>query len=185
MLEPDQAETARILNERARAAAAPPAVRPSDERIEVVEFTLGSESYAVETRYVREVRQLKALTPLPGAPPFLVGVISLRGEILPVLDLRSYFEMPMIGLSEVNRLVVLGEVRPELALLADSVPGLRSLPATEVQAELPTLNGIRQKFLVGVTPAMLGVLDGARLLKQGGLLGQALPESTGGSHALV
>jgi purine-binding chemotaxis protein CheW len=162
-------ETRRILAERARAAARPPA-RPDDaQRLEVLAFTLAGDSFAVETMHVTEVCPLKDLTAVPCTPPFLAGVMNLRGRVLAVVDLRKFFDMPTSGLTELNRVIVLAGGCDELGLLADSIDGVRSLGVSDLQEGLPTLTGVREKFLKGVTGRMLAVLDGGRLLADVGL----------------
>ena len=162
-------ETRLILETRARAAAKPP-VRPDDaERLEVLAFSLAGETYAVEACHVREVCQLKDLTAVPCTPSFVAGVMNRRGQILAILDLRKLFELPGKGLTELNRVIVLRGRDDELGLLADSIDGVRSVPASDLQQGLPTLTGIRERFLKGVTGQMLAVLDGARLLGDAGL----------------
>ena len=162
-------ETRRILEARARAAAKPP-VKPDDaERIEILAFCLAGETYGVETCHVREVCQLKDLTGVPCTPPFVAGVINLRGQILAIVDLRKFFELPAQGLTELNRVIVLRDSENELGLLADSIDGVRALTASDLQEGLPTLTGIREKFFKGITGQMLAVLDGRRLLADAGL----------------
>jgi len=158
-----------ILEARARAAAKPPVTPDDAERIEVLAFSLASETYGVETCHVREVRQLKDLTVLPCTPPFLAGVMNLRGRIIAIIDLRKFFELPTKGLTELNRVIVLRGGDHELGLLADSIAGVRLVNATEVQEGLPTLTGIRERFLKGITGQMLAILDGHRLLSDAGL----------------
>jgi purine-binding chemotaxis protein CheW len=157
-------ETRRILEARARAAAKPP-IEPDDaERLEILAFSLAGETYGVETSHVREACQLKELTAVPCTPPFVAGVMNLRGRILAVVDLRKFFELPTLGLTELNRVIVLKGSDSEIGLLADSIDGVRTVTASELQGGLPTLTGIRERFLKGVTGAMLAVLDGGRLL---------------------
>jgi len=162
-------ESRRILEGRARAAARPP-VKPDDgERLEVLAFSMAGETYGVETCHVREVCQLKDLTALPCTPPFVVGVMNLRGQILAIVDLRRFFELPARGLTELNRVIVLRGGDNELGLLADSIDGVRWVTASDLQEGLPTLTGIRERFLKGITGQLLAVLDGARLLGDAGL----------------
>jgi purine-binding chemotaxis protein CheW len=162
-------EKRRILEARARAAARPP-VKPDDaERLEVLTFTLAGETYGIETRHVREVCQLRNLAVVPCTPPFVAGVMSLRGRILAIVDLRKFFDLPARGLTELNRVIVLGGGENELGLLADSIDGVRPVAASDLQEGLPTLTGIRERFLKGVTGRMLAVLDGSRLLADAGL----------------
>ena len=165
----DPEETRRILESRARTAARP-SVQPDDvDRLEILAFSLAGESYGVATRHVREVCQLKNLTAVPCTPPFIAGVMNLRGRILAIVDLRKLFELPALGLTELNRVIVLHGGADELGLLSDSVVGVRSVAASELQESLPTLTGIRGRLLTGVTGQMLAVLDGGRLLADAGL----------------
>ena len=162
-------EVRRILEARARAAAKPP-VKPDDaERLEVLAFSLAGESYGVETCHVREVCQLKDLTDVPCTPAFVAGVMNLRGRILAIVDLRQFFELPARGLTELNRIIVMRGGDDELGLLADSIDGVRQVRVSDLQDGLPTLTGIRDRFLKGVTGQMLAVLDGGRLLSDDGL----------------
>ena len=154
-----------ILLARARAAARPP-IEPEDvERLEVLAFSLAAESYSVETCHVARVCQLENLTELPCTPPFIAGVMNLRGRILAIIDLRVFFDLPAKGLTELNRIVVLKSDRAELGLLADSVEGVRSVRVTELQQGIPTITGIRERFLRGITGQALAVLDGTLLLE--------------------
>ena len=92
-LSPEKAKA--VLDERARALArVPPAAAEASQILEIATFALANENYGVETRYVREVVRLSDYTPLPGAPAFLVGVLNLRGEILALIDLRTFFGVP-------------------------------------------------------------------------------------------
>jgi purine-binding chemotaxis protein CheW len=171
-LDRDPQEVRRVLEARARAAARRPITPDDTEQLEVLTFSLASETYGVETRHVREVCQLKDLTPLPCTPPFIAGVINLRGQILAILDLRKFFELPARGLTELNRVIVLAGDSDELGLLADSIDGARSVPSRELQECLPTLTGVRERFLKGIwvlTGQMLAVLDGGRLLADASL----------------
>lgn len=166
---PGPDEVRRVLAERARAAARTPAVPDELERLEILAFSLAGEAYGVETCHVREVCQLKDLTVVPCTPRFVVGVVSLRGRILAIIDLRTLFDLPPRGLTEQNRIVVLRGDGGELGLLADSIDGVRDVPVSELQESLPTLTGVRDRFLRGVTRRMLTVLDGGRLLTDAGL----------------
>jgi purine-binding chemotaxis protein CheW len=131
---------------------------------ELLEFRLAQESYALETRYVREVFVFKELTSLPCCPPFVLGVVNVRGRILPVLDLKKFFDLPEKGLTDLHRVVLVGDNGLELGVLADTIVGVRSIPAADLQGSLPTLTGVRSDYLKGVTAERLVVLDLARIL---------------------
>jgi purine-binding chemotaxis protein CheW len=157
-------EAERVLRERAQALARPPVRPPAEEHIELVEFRLARERYAVESRFVQEVYPLRELTPLPGTPHFVLGLVNVRSRILPVFDLRKLFELPEQGLTDMHRVVLIRGNNMELGLLADVAVGVRSLPRKALQPSLPTLTGIRAQYLLGVTEEHLVVLDLERVL---------------------
>ena len=89
------ADKSRVLKERAELLAQ--VITPDDDAaatIQVLEFLLGSERYAVDTSSVREVNVLKEITPVPRTPDFILGVISVRGRICSVVDLGRVFGLP-------------------------------------------------------------------------------------------
>lgn len=154
-----------ILRARARALARPiEAAASADEWLDVLEFRLAHERYALEIRSVREVYPLKDLTRLPCAPAFVVGIVNVRGRILPVIDLKKFFDLPEQGLTDLHRIIVLEGPDLQLGLLADAAMGVQSIAAASLQSSLPTLTGIRSEYLKGVTADHLVVLDAARLL---------------------
>ncbi len=162
---PEPEEQQRILQARAQALAQDrEPEREAGEHLEVLEFVLASENYALEISEIREVYPLKELTPLPCMPPFVLGIINVRGEILPVLDLKQFFDLPNKGLSDLNKVIILRRGDLEVGLLADVITGVRSLAVSDLQASLPTLAGSSADYLKGVTKEALIVLDAAKIL---------------------
>ncbi len=132
--------------------------------IEIVEFILASESYGIELSYVSEVYPMRELTPLPGTLPFVLGIINVRGRIVSILDIRKFFDLPEKGLTDFNKVIILQGHNMELGLLTDVLVGVRKIPASELQPSLPTLTGIREQYLKGVTKERVVVLDAEKLL---------------------
>jgi len=161
----DAQETKRILKARARTLAQEPAKEEADDdTIEVVEFVLAYEQYAVETRYVREIYPLQHLTPLPCTPAFVLGIVNVRGEILSVIDLRKFFDLPEKGLTDLNKVIVLRSEHMVFGILADAVIGARRIRLAGIQPSLPTLTGVREAYLKGVTAERTVILDAEKLL---------------------
>lgn len=160
---PDADEVERILVARAQALAKPPAMAAAKE-IDVIEFLIAGEHYGLEFAFVREVFPVGALTPLPCTPAFVLGIVNVRGEIVSVVDLRKFFELPKWGLSDLNKVVILQSDDMTFGILADEVKGVRSLPRSDLHPALPTLTGVREDYLLGVTGEPLIVLDAAQLL---------------------
>lgn len=172
------AEVERILRERARVLAREPVPSAhAGSRIELLTFGLAKERYALETRHVHEVHPLRELTPLPGTPPFLLGIVNARGRIVPVLDLRKFFELPVAGLTDLHRIILVRGQDMELGVLADVIHGVRSVAIETLQPSLPTLTGIRAHFLMGVTAERVVVLDFARILADPAILVQQAADS--------
>ena len=164
-------ERDRTLRARAKALARPrAAVRVGEAPLEVVEFSLAEERYAVESVYVREVHPLTELTPLPCAPAFVRGLVNVRGRILSVVDLKRFFGLPEKGLSDLNRIVILHGEGMEFGILADAVLGTRGIQLDEIQPSLPTLREIREEYLKGVTGERTVILDGEKLLSDPDLI---------------
>jgi purine-binding chemotaxis protein CheW len=154
-----------ILRDRARRLSRIPAVIDiASDSLEVLEFRLAQESYALETHYVSEVYPLKDLTPLPGTPAFMLGIVNVRGRIMPVIDIKKFFELPDKGLTDLHRIILVKGNDLELGLLADAIVGVQTVAISQLQVSLPTLTGIRSDYLKGVTAERLIVLDLNRIL---------------------
>ena len=101
---------------------------------------------------------------LPGAPDFFAGVVSLRGQVLAVVDLRRLFGLSATGPAGLTRFVVLGAERPEFGVLAETVSEV--VAVREEQLLDPAGGaGLAAEHVRGVTGAALIVLDGAALLR--------------------
>jgi purine-binding chemotaxis protein CheW len=159
------AEAERILRARAKALAT--STRQSlngSAMLELLEFRLASERYALETRHVQDVHPLRDLTPLPCTPAFVLGIVNVRGRILPVLDLKKFFDLPEHGLTDLHRIILVRGNDLEFGLLADVIVGVRRVAAVSLQPSLPTLTGIRAEYLKGIGEDRLVVLDVERIL---------------------
>lgn len=158
-------DPAAILKARARALArSPQKAAAAAASVEIVEFALADERYAIETSYIREVHPLEDITPLPCTPPFVRGLVNVRGRILPVIDLKKFFDLPEQGITDLHRILLVETEDLAFGLLADSVAGVHRIPLMSLQPSLPTLTGIRAEYLKGVTAAGLVVLAAAAIV---------------------
>jgi purine-binding chemotaxis protein CheW len=159
-------ETKRILKQRAQVLARPPIADDGlAQHLDVVEFVLARESYGLESAYVREIHPLSDLTPLPCVPDFVAGIVNVRGEIVSVIDIKRFFGLARRGLTDLNKVIVLHSQAMTFGILADAIVGVRSVAAVDLQPPPPTLSGVRQEFLLGVTVDRLVVLDARKLLE--------------------
>jgi purine-binding chemotaxis protein CheW len=160
-----RAEEHALLHRRALELAR--AEAPDEEsgtRLEVLHFTLGGEAYAIESRYVREVYPLREIAAVPFTPPFVWGIINLRGQIISVIDLKVLLHLPTRALASRNTVIIVADATMEFGILVDTIEGVAALPLADVHLNLPTFTGPYEAYLYGVTNASIVVLDGQKLL---------------------
>ena len=154
-----------VLKARARLLAREPLTEKTEsEFLELLEFSLAYETYGVETVYVRETRPLRDITPVPCTPPFVLGLINVHGRIISVIDIKNFFGLPVKGLTDLNKVIIMHDGEMEFGILADTILGIRTVLIAELQPSLPTLTGVREEYLKGVTKERTVVLDGKKLL---------------------
>ncbi len=117
-------------------------------------FRIASESFGIELSRTREILEYGGVTSVPLMPAFISGVINLRGEVVPIIDLAVRLGRPAI---EVNRrtCVIVIEIESEeqkhtLGLLADAVHEVAEIPANDIE-EAPAFGAkIRAEFIQGI-----------------------------------
>ncbi|MGE5409460.1 MAG: chemotaxis protein CheW [Clostridiales bacterium] len=165
-LEPTEEEK-KILKQRAFQLAKTPK-RDQEEKgktIEVLSFQLSSEIYGIETSFIQEVLSLKEITPLPLTPPFLKGIMNLRGEIVSVIDIRTFFDLTDSGITDLNRVIYLYSEEMSFGILADKILEVTSIQLSSLHSQgLLTIKGIREEYLKGVSSTGMIILDAAKIL---------------------
>lgn len=133
--------------------------------IDVVVFGLASETYAIESSFIREVYPLNDFTTLPGTPSFVFGIINVRGQILSVIDLKKFFNLPEKGLGELNKVIIIHNERLEFGILADIIHGTQQVSIESIQTSLPNISGIGSEYLKGITAEHLIIIDTKKILE--------------------
>ena len=164
-LEASTEEKRTILRARAKSLAQEPEKQgETEESLEVLAFLLAHETYAVETRFIREVYPLTELTPLPCTPDYISGIINIRGQILTIIDMKKFFDLPEKGITNLNRVIVVQQEDMELGILADEIIGIRNIPKSALNPPLPTMTGIHAGYIKGVDGEGIILLDMERFL---------------------
>jgi purine-binding chemotaxis protein CheW len=162
----DEAERrAQILRGRARSLAARPDEGAKRPVIEVLRFRLGAERYAIESRHAIEVHPLRQLAPIPCCPRHIVGVVNARGRMLPVVDLRKFFELSEAGLADLHRVIHVVAEGLEFGLLADMGLDTHELDPASLQPPPATLGGARAEYVLGLGEDALILLDAGRIAR--------------------
>jgi purine-binding chemotaxis protein CheW len=158
-------ETLKLLRMRAAVMAREPVqVNATGIILDVITFTLATETYAIEAAFVREVYPLNDFTPLPGVPSYILGIINVRGEIMPVVNLKKFFNLPEQGLGNLNKVIILRNDNMEFGILADDVCGTEAISTDAIKPLPPTVSAIGEVYLMGVTRENIIVLNAEKLL---------------------
>lgn len=141
---------------------------PGEERTQLVSFNLDNEEYGVEVLKVREIIRMLNVTRVPNTPPFVEGVINLRGKVIPVISLRKRFSLESADADGRTRIIVM-ELESEMTgFIVDSVAEVIRISPGEIQPAPPVIAGsIDQEYLAGVVnreDRLLVLLDMNRLL---------------------
>jgi purine-binding chemotaxis protein CheW len=154
-----------VLRSRAKALAREPEREgEAEEYLEILAFLLAHETYAIETAFIREVYPLTELTPLPCTPDYIFGIINIRGQILTIIDMKRFFDLPEKGITNLNRVIVVEEQDMALGILADEITGIRNIPKSDLNPPLPTMTGIHAGYIKGVGGEGIILLDMERFL---------------------
>lgn len=158
------------LSQRAAMLAQLPEQVSAEKTIQVVEFLLANEIYAFDLKYVKKVLPLKEAVALPGAPPFVYGITNYMGQIVTVLDLRKFFDLPIRSDESEYKILILQAKSIQLAVIAEEIVGVKDCATAQLQTELPTLSGVRARYLKGVSAQQTIVLDVVSLLDDESLI---------------
>jgi purine-binding chemotaxis protein CheW len=122
----------------------------AEEIFHLVTFQLGREEYGIEIASVQEIIRATDITPVPGAPSHVKGVINLRGKIIPVVDLRKRFQLPAAAGSDAQRIVVVEIGQKRIGMLVDSVSQVIKVPSGVVEEMPEEATSIDENFIRGV-----------------------------------
>ncbi|MBP1754156.1 MAG: CheW protein [Firmicutes bacterium] len=112
-------------------------------------FSLGSETYGIEIRYVTEIVGIQPITVVPELPDYIKGIINLRGKIIPVLDVRSRFKKSSVDYNDRTCIVVIDIKDISIGIIVDTVEEVLSIPEDEIVPP-PDMNKAGRKYIKGI-----------------------------------
>jgi purine-binding chemotaxis protein CheW len=133
------------------------------EYVDVLQFQLATERYGFELPFVAEVYPAKKVTPIPCTPPFIAGVVNIRGQILTVLDTRLLLGLAITENIDTN-LIILKSGDDRLAFLVDEIIGIQSLPLPDLKPPPHSMPPAQARLIRGLTTLPLIVLDAQAIL---------------------
>jgi purine-binding chemotaxis protein CheW len=117
---------------------------------QLVVFELAGEYYGVDIHRVESIIKMQDITTVPHAPEFVDGVINLRGEVLPVVDLRCRFGLESIEDTKDTRIVVVAIDRMKVGMVVDGVSEVLNVNTDEIEPPSPMVTTVDSGFIEGI-----------------------------------
>ena len=121
-----------------------------DPILQWVTFRLENESYGINVMQVQEVLRYTEIAPVPGAPPYVLGIINLRGNVVTVIDTRSRFALANAETTDQTRIVIIEAENQVVGILVDAVAEVVYLRQSEIETTPNVGNEESAKFIQGV-----------------------------------
>lgn len=126
------------------------AVEADDTMLQWVTFRLENETYGIDVMQVQEVLRYSEIAPVPGAPPYILGIINLRGNVVTVIDTRMRFGLSASEITDNTRVVIIEVDSHVIGILVDSVAEVVYLRRSEIELAPNVSNDESSKFIQGV-----------------------------------
>jgi purine-binding chemotaxis protein CheW len=134
----------------ASAATAKAVVTESSGKIELLAFMLGDEEYALKMEEAREIIRWRKPTKVPRAPEYIIGIISLRGIILPVFDVKKRLGLGEMKPSRSTRIIVVSEGGSLSGMVVDRITGVTAVPEEGIESAPAVIGGNEAEYIEGV-----------------------------------
>lgn len=122
----------------------------TDPMLQWVTFMLAGEKYGVNVMQVQEVLRYTEVAGVPGSPPYVLGIINLRGRVVTVIDTRHRFDLPAEEVTDQSRIVVIEADQHVVGVLVDSVAEVVYLRLSEIETAPNIGSDDSAKFIQGV-----------------------------------
>jgi len=113
-------------------------------------FSIGTEEYGIEVDHVKTIERMMPMTRVPKTPPFVKGVVNLRGVVVPVIHLASRFGLPESAPTENSRIVMVNVGELEVGFIVDSANDVIDVNPDRIEEPPEVVGGIRAKYLRGI-----------------------------------
>lgn len=118
-------------------------------------FSLGDERFGIDSLTITTIDRMKTITRVPKTPSYIKGVINLRGDIIPVMDLRAKFNLPAIEETEETRIIILKLEEISIGVIVDQVLQTIQLSGDNIENASSLINSAAAEYIFGI-----GKVDG-------------------------
>lgn len=141
----------------------------SRSEVQAITFQLGREVYGIDVHQIKEIIKIREYVKVPNAPSYVEGVINLRGQITPIVDLRKIFGMESRQFDDNTRIIMVEINSDVVGIIVDSVVGVLTVPCTEIVKTPSLTTNASNAFISGIirTDNQLTILiDVIKLLEE-------------------
>lgn len=124
----------------------------------VLVFSLGQENYAIDVAEAREVFRPERITRVPNTPDFITGLANLRGQLIPLIDIRHLIGLPTNEMSKETRAIMTDIRTAPVGVIVDRIKETREIAKEEIQPPLATIKGKLADFTKGEIRLATGIL---------------------------
>lgn len=139
----------------------------SEDILQLVSFNIGTEEFGVDILKVQEINRMVEITRVPRSPDFVEGIINLRGKVIPIIDLRTRFNLQITDHDKNTRIVVVDIEGQTMGMIVDSVSEVLRIPASTIEPTPEVVTSVDSDYIRGVAKLdnrLLIYLDLAKIL---------------------
>ncbi len=151
----------------------------SDSEVDIIELVgmkLGDEEYAIDVLKIQEIIKAVEITVVPRLDDYILGVMNLRGKVIPVMDLRIKFNLNNHDFDQTTRIIVVRFDRSNIGFVVDEVTAVIRVTKEMIEPAPPLVGSVGQEYILGICrydERLVMILDIDRVLKDGNSVGDS------------
>lgn len=118
--------------------------------MQMVVFKLNDQEYGVDIFNVREIGPYRQPTQIPDSPEYIEGILNLRGDIIPILNLKKRFSLQEGNMSEKTRIIVINSGQQLIGIIADEASEVLSMDSEQIESVSDIMGPVNRRFISGV-----------------------------------
>ncbi|NLK68146.1 MAG: chemotaxis protein CheW [Clostridiaceae bacterium] len=139
------------------------------EKKQYVIFRIGNDEYGTDINKVTIIERLLTITRVPKTPPYIKGVINLRGDIIPVMELRTRLDIPEIEKDDDTRIIIIDVNKISYGIIVDSVSEVIEIDEAQIESPSGIINDISMDYVNGVAKCgtnLITILNVEKLISE-------------------
>ena len=122
-----------------------------NETMQIIGFKLGEEEFGIDIFAVKEIIRMSLMTRVPNAPNFVVGVVNMRGKVVPIIDLCIRFGLPLSNIPNADRKIIVIEFENKtVGFLVDAVSEVTNINKSCAEPPPPMVSGIDSDYITAI-----------------------------------